>query len=152
MHSFKSMQQSSSIYFINLNNVDTTSMFYCFAIFDVFSMSKIASRSLSYQTLFLRKHIIFPFFAVKLCHFIVNTTFFICYKHSSLTAKIGKWRKTNFGRIDSWCMAELLFSIKRKVSVILCETFYEFVLNFEFDFTARTLACHRFVINVIVTL
>ena len=49
-------------------------------------------------------------------------------------------------------MAELLFSIKRKVSVILCETFYESVLNFEFDFTARTLACHRFVINVIVTL
>ena len=41
---------------------------------------------------FLCKCIIFPFFAVKLGHFIVNTSFFICYKHSSLTTKIGKQR------------------------------------------------------------
>jgi hypothetical protein len=58
--------------------------------------------SRSYQTFFLRKHIIFPFFAVKLGHFIVNTFFFTCYKHSSLAAQIGKQKKTKFGWIDSW--------------------------------------------------
>ena len=57
--------------------------------------------SQAYQTFFLHKHNFFPFFAIKLGHFLLNTLFFICYKHSSLTAEIGKWRKTKFGRIDS---------------------------------------------------
>ena len=55
----------------------------------------------SYQTFFLRKRKIFPFFAVKLGRFIENTPFFITYKHSNLKAKIGKQRKTKFGRIGS---------------------------------------------------
>ena len=49
----------------------------------------------------LRNCIIFPFFVVKLDHFISNLYFFISYKHSSLTTKIVKWRKPKFGRIDS---------------------------------------------------
>ena len=52
---------------------------------------------------FLCKRIIFPFFAVKLGHFIVNTYYRICYKHSSLRAKMGKWRKIKVGRIASIC-------------------------------------------------
>ena len=39
---------------------------------------------------------------LKFVHFIENTTVFICYKHSSLTAQTGKQRKTKFGRINSW--------------------------------------------------
>ena len=50
---------------------------------------------------FILKRIVFPFFAVKLGHVIVYSSLFICYKHSSLTAKIGKQRKTKFGRFDS---------------------------------------------------
>ena len=61
----------------------------------------VITGSRSYQTLFLRKHIIFPFFVVKLGHSIVNTTFFICYKHSSFRVSENV-RKTKFGRIDSW--------------------------------------------------
>ena len=57
--------------------------------------------SQSYQTLFLRICIIFLFFAVKLGHFIAHTSCVICYKHSSLTAKIEKQRYTKFDRIDS---------------------------------------------------
>ena len=51
------------------------------------------TRSQSYQTVFLWKRRIFPFFADKLGRFIINTHLFLCYKHSSLTAKIGKPEK-----------------------------------------------------------
>ena len=63
---------------------------------------KIGSKSQFYQTFYLRKPIIFPFFAIKLGHFMLNSLFFICYKHSSLPAKIGKQSYTKFGRINSW--------------------------------------------------
>ena len=46
--------------------------------------------------------IMFPFFAIKIDCFIMDTIAFICYMHSSLTARIGKQVKTKFGRIDSW--------------------------------------------------
>ncbi len=47
--------------------------------------------------------IFFPFFAIKLCRFIVFTLIIIfCYKHSSLTTKFGKRRKSEIGRIESW--------------------------------------------------
>ena len=49
--------------------------------------------SRSYQTFFLRKCRIFPFFATKLGHCTVHTFFITCYKLSSLTAKIGKSEK-----------------------------------------------------------
>ena len=49
--------------------------------------------------LFSSKTHLFPFFAIKRGHFKVKICFFICYKHSSLTAKIEKRRKTKFGRI-----------------------------------------------------
>ena len=58
--------------------------------------------SQSYQTFFLCRRRFFQFFATKLGHFIVHTPFVICYKHSSLTARIGKPEKWKFGRIDSW--------------------------------------------------
>ena len=60
----------------------------------------IRSRS-SYQTFFHRRQRFFPFFATKLGHFVVHTPFVICYKHSSLTLRIGKPKKWKFGRIDS---------------------------------------------------
>ena len=60
------------------------------------------SKSQSYQTFFHHKRRIFPFFAINLGHFIIDTHLFICYKHSSLTLKVRKQRKTKFGRIDSW--------------------------------------------------
>ncbi len=58
------------------------------------------TRSQPYQTFFLCKSKFFPFFAIKLGHLIVNT-FFLCCKHLSVTMKIGKQRKTKFGRINS---------------------------------------------------
>jgi hypothetical protein len=51
------------------------------------------------QNFFLcKKKGFFPFFAIKIGHFKVQK---ICYKHSSLTTKIGKTKKSTFGRIDS---------------------------------------------------
>ena len=50
---------------------------------------------------FSSKRRIFLFFVTKLGHFIVQTPFVICYKHSSITVKIGKLEKWKFGRIDS---------------------------------------------------
>jgi len=51
----------------------------------------------TYQSLFAIKEF-FRFFADKLGHFFL---IFLFNKHSSLTAKIGKRRKTKFGRIHS---------------------------------------------------
>ena len=75
------------------------------------------NRGQSYQTFFLRKRIIFLFVAVKLGHFIVNASFFICYKHSRLTAKIGKHRKTKIGRINS-CQSATIFQFFRRLLVL----------------------------------
>ena len=78
-------------------------------------------------TFFLRKRRIFPFFAtelgrctvvlvvvVKKCVYCNSThIFFICYKLSSLTEKIGKPEKWKFGRIDSSNVLKLyLLNIK----------------------------------------
>ena len=51
---------------------------------------------------FLRYRLLFPFFAIKLGHFIDNSIVFICYKHSSLTAKLDK--------IDCQGLVELEFN------------------------------------------
>ena len=40
--------------------------------------------------------------AIKLDHFTVKKIFFLCYKHSSLTTRIGKQVKTKFVGMDSW--------------------------------------------------
>jgi hypothetical protein len=58
----------------------------------------------------LRKTKIFQFFAIKLGHFELETIF-SCYKHSSLTTKIGKRKKSKFGRIDSWAAEPGIFFI-----------------------------------------
>ena len=62
--------------------------------------------------------IIFSIFAIMLGHFIVDTFLFICYKQSSLTAKIGKQRKTNRLQVSSIndlsqrvCVLELLHNM-----------------------------------------
>ena len=51
------------------------------------------SRSRSYQTLFLRKCIIFPFFVVKLGHFMVTTSFFHLLQTLKLNSKNRKTKK-----------------------------------------------------------
>ena len=61
-------------------------------IFVITNVIVITGRQ-SYQTFFLCKQRIFPFFADKLGHFIANAFFSICNKHSSLLAKIGKPEK-----------------------------------------------------------
>ena len=62
----------------------------------------LCAPGVDHTKLFFCKPITFPFFYVELGHFTVNTTLSVCYKHSNLTAKNGKQRKTKFGRIDSW--------------------------------------------------
>ncbi len=50
---------------------------------------------------FLHKKKIFLHFLLLRLAVLKYRHFFLCYKHSSLTAKIGKRRKTKFGRINS---------------------------------------------------
>jgi hypothetical protein len=50
------------------------------------------------KTFFFVKQGFFSVFDIKIGHFKVQK---ICYKHSSLTTKIGKTKKSTFGRIDS---------------------------------------------------
>ena len=69
---------------------------------------------------FLRKRINCPFSAVKLGHFIVNTPCCLCYKHSSLAAKIGKRKKTKFGRIDSRSTSSLKRSVTLTLNISRC--------------------------------
>jgi hypothetical protein len=49
----------------------------------------------------------FQFFSVKLGRLIVISFFFTCVKHTTLTAKIKKRRKTKFLRIDSYSKKSL---------------------------------------------
>ncbi len=53
-----------------------------------------------------------PFFAIKLGHFLF-------YKHSILTTKIGKQRKTKFGRIDSWTNSLRKLSMIQSLCVVI---------------------------------
>ena len=88
----------------------------------------------------------FLFFSFKLCYLLVDTTVFKYYKHSNLTAKIGKRVKTKFGRIDSWF---------RKVEVLFMNNIVNFDLNNVFQIysklntkgTAKT-DFNRFIVNV----
>ncbi len=52
--------------------------------------------------IFLCKTKNFPFFSFKIGYFKVQKNIFLCYKHSSLTSKIRKTKKSKFGRIDSY--------------------------------------------------
>ena len=56
----------------------------------------------------------FPLYAIKLGHFTVNTIMFMCYKHSSLVAKIGERVKTTIGGIASWICRQQEAIIKPK--------------------------------------
>ncbi len=52
--------------------------------------------------IFFIKRIFISSLENKLGCFIVNELFFYATKHTSLATKVGKRRKTKFGRIDSW--------------------------------------------------
>ena len=87
------------------------------------------SRSRYYKTLFLCKRIIFLFFALKLGHFILNTSFFHLLLSLKLNSKIGKQRKTKLGRIDSWIHYKQ--SIENQSNVGSCsKSFYLKSYNF----------------------
>ncbi len=57
--------------------------------------------SQSYQTFFLRKMMIFSIFCYEAWLFHSKGIFLLCYKHSSLTGKIGKQGKTSRRNVES---------------------------------------------------
>ena len=75
---------------------------------------RIESRSQSYQTYFLRKRRIFPFFATKLGHRRVHT-FFYMLQTLKLNSKNRKTEKWKFGWIDS----RTCFDSRIKIEMIL---------------------------------
>ena len=68
-------------------------------------VATLISRSQSYQTFFFGNKEFFLFSLLSLA-VVQYTIFFICYRLSSLTPKIGKPEKSKFGRIDSRSQSE----------------------------------------------
>jgi hypothetical protein len=63
-----------------------------------------------YQTFFFVRRIFFPFFTIELDRFIEKSISFLCYKHSSLTAKIGN---RTYVWAQSWVQKMQLYFINR---------------------------------------